>query len=78
MKRIKLILAMVAAIAVMMVAAASPALASHGWVWTPWWQWEDTDWWCTSLWFHDENDEWSFDRIFCVNTETGDNWWWPS
>jgi hypothetical protein len=77
-KRVKPVLVTVAAMAVMMVAAASPALASHGWEWTPWWQWGDTDWWCTSLWFHDENDEWGFDRIFCANTETGDAWWWPS
>jgi hypothetical protein len=76
-RRIKLILVTVAAIAVMMVAAASPALAEHGWEWTAWWQWGDTNWWCSAAWFHDSEDEWSFESLFCFNTETGDVWTWP-
>ncbi len=78
MPRVKVVLATVAAVAGMLVAAASPASASHGWEWTPWWQWGDTAWWCDALWFHDENDQWGFDRIYCFNTKTEDDWWWPS
>ena len=38
MSRIKLILATVAAMAVMMVAAVSPALADHGWWFSDWYE----------------------------------------
>ena len=78
MKRLKLILATIAATAVMMVAAASPALAEHGWYWTEWWQWgEGSSWWCSSGWFHDENDEWNVEAVFCYNTDNGELWTWP-
>ena len=78
MKRIKLILTTVAATVVMMVAAASPALAEHGWYWTGWWQWtEGSAWWCSSGWVHDENDEWNLEALFCYNTDNGRLWTWP-
>ena len=77
MKRIKLIFATVAAMAVMIVAAAVPAFASHGYEWTEWWQWRDTNWWCSTLWVHDEDDEWSQDAMFCYNVNTGNIWTWP-
>ena len=38
MRRIKLILATVAALVVMMVAAVSPALADHGWWFSDWYE----------------------------------------
>lgn len=77
MKRIKVILATVAAVALMLL-AASPALASHGWEGTAWEQWEDSDWLCSALWFHDDQDEWHFEELVCFNTETKDLWSWPS
>jgi hypothetical protein len=75
-KRIKVILATVAAVALMLL-AASPALAS-GWEGTAWEQWEDSDWLCSALWFHDDQDEWHFEELVCFNTETKDLWSWPS
>jgi hypothetical protein len=77
-KRVKLILGTVAVMAVMMLAAVSPAVASHGWEWTDWWQWGSSDWWCSSGWFHDENDDWSLKAMVCFNTDTGEWWTWPS
>ncbi len=71
MKRIKLVLATVAAMAVMMV-AASPALAHHGWWFSDWWRWDDTRWWCYTGWEHEE-DGWDFEFIACWHPDHG--WW---
>ncbi len=76
MKRIKLILAAVAATTVTMT-AASPALAKHGWEPTDWSQWGDSTWQCMGWWHHDENDEWTFESMLCYDTETGEIWSWP-
>ena len=76
MKRITLILATVATMAVMILAAAAPALA-HSYEWTDWWQWRDTNWWCSTLWFHDHDDGWEQEAMFCYNVRTGDYWNWP-
>ncbi|MDP8951568.1 MAG: hypothetical protein M3N18_04910 [Actinomycetota bacterium] len=75
MKR-KILMLVVAAM--LMVTTAVPALASHGWEPTNWWQWEEgSDWWCMAWWYHDEADDWTFDSMLCYNTETGDYWSWP-
>ena len=71
MKRIKLILATVAAIAVMMV-AASPALADHGWWFSDWWELGDSGWWCFTAWEHEE-EGWTFEFIACWHPEH--EWW---
>ncbi len=63
--------------AMLMVATAVPALAAHGWEPTGWWQWEDSTWWCMGWWYHDENDEWTFESMLCYDTETGETWSWP-
>jgi hypothetical protein len=76
-KRITLILATVATMAVMILAAAAPALADHGYEWTDWWQWRDTNWWCSTLWAHDDDDGWDQEYMFCYNVETGNSWTWP-
>jgi hypothetical protein len=76
-KRIMLILATVVTMAVMIVAATAPALADHGYEWTEWWQWRDSNWWCSTLWFHDEDDGWDQEAMFCYNVETGNIWTWP-
>jgi hypothetical protein len=79
-RTIKLVLATVGAAAAMlaaMLSAAAPAAADHGWEWTAWWQWEGSPWWCSSGWFHDENDEWNLEAIFCYDTETGEVWTGP-
>ncbi len=73
MKRIKLILATVAALVVMMLAAV-PALAQH-YEWTDWEQWGDTDWWCSSLWSWDEEDGWDWVDWICWHPEHG--FWHP-
>ena len=75
MKRITLIFATVATMAVMIVAAAAPALADHGYEWTEWWQWRDTSWWCSTLWYHDEDHEWTMEYMFCYNVDTGRVWY---
>jgi hypothetical protein len=72
-KRIKLILATVAAMAVMMVAAVSPALADHGWWFSDWWELgDDSGWWCYTAWEHEE-DGWDFEYIACWHPDHG--WW---
>lgn len=76
MHRIKLILATVAALAVMMLVAASPALALHGWEWTNWERWQATDWWCSELWFHDYVGFWSLEQMICWHPEE-ELWVWP-
>ncbi len=75
MRRIKVLIATVAVLAVMVMAAA-PALAGHGYEWTDWWQWRNTDWWCTSLWYHDSHREWSLEMLVCWHPEE-DLWVWP-
>ncbi len=75
MKRIKLVLVTVVAIAVM-AASASPALARHGWEWTEWWQWGNTNWWCSALWHHGSGGNWSFEQLVCWHPRHG-FWNWP-
>ncbi len=77
MKRIALIFATVITMAVMLVAATAPAFARHGYEWTEWWQWGNTRWWCSTLWFHDKDREWSQEAMFCYNVRTGNIWTWP-
>ena len=74
MKRITLIFATLVTMAVMIVAAAGPALADHGYEWTDWWQWRDSNWWCSTLWYHDDDNEWSNGGMFCFNTRTEEVW----
>ena len=76
MQRIKLIFATVVIMAMTLVAAAAPAVADHGYEWTDWWQWRDTNWWCSTLWLH-EDGEWTQDAMFCYNVNTGNIWTWP-
>ncbi len=71
MKRIKLILATVAAMAVMKVAAVSPALADHGIEWETFW-WDE--WFCWIAWEHESDGDWDIDWYGCVNEETRE-WW---
>ncbi len=73
MRRIKLILATVAAMAVMMVAAVSPALADHGWWFSDWYEWGDSDWWCYDAWEHDS--DWDYEYTACWHEDYG---WWIS
>ena len=72
MRRIKLILATVAAMAVMMVAAVSPALADHGWWFSDWYEWGD-DWWCYDAWEHEPDGEWDYEYTACWHEDYG--WW---
>ncbi len=74
MGRIKLILATVAAMAVMMVAAVSPALADHGWWFSDWYEWGD-DWWCYDAWEHEPDGEWDYEYTACWHEDYG---WWIS
>ena len=73
MSRIKLILATVTAVAVMMVAAASPALADHGWWFSDWYEWGDSDWWCYDAWEHESDGEWDYEYTACWHEDYG--WW---
>jgi hypothetical protein len=73
-KRITLIFATLVTMAVMMVAAAAPAFASHGWEWTEFVQWRDTHWYCSYLWNHDEDENWNYEGMWCYNDRTGDTW----
>jgi hypothetical protein len=68
-KRITLILATLVTMAVMMVAAAGPALAED-YVWTDFVQWRDTHWYCSYLWKYDE--DWEYMGMWCYNDRTGD------
>ena len=72
-KRIKLLLATIAAMAVMLMAVASPALANHGWWFSDWWRWQDTNWWCYSAWEHTDAG-WDFVYVACWHTEA-EVWW---
>ncbi len=72
--RILLIFGVGVIAALTMAAAAVPALASHGYEWTDWEQWRDTDWWCSSLWFHDDEDMWTWEDWICWHPELG---FWP-
>ncbi len=74
LSRILLVFGVGVIAAVMMVAAASPALAEHGWELTPWEQWGDTDWWCSSIWYHDDEGNWSWEDLICWHPEHG---FWP-
>ena len=71
------ILMLVVAAMLMVAAAAPPALASHGWEPTEWWQWGDSSWWCTGWWYHGEDEGWTFESMTCYDTETGEYWSWP-
>ena len=78
MKRIKLIIVTAVAMAVMVGAAVSPALAVQDALeWSPWIQWGDSSWYCSWLWTHDTEAGWDIDRIFCYNVENADTWTWP-
>jgi hypothetical protein len=47
------------------------------WEWTDWQQWEGSPWWCSSGWFHSEENGWDLKAMFCYDTETGEVWNWP-
>ncbi len=72
MRRIRLILATVAVLAVMMVAAVSPALADHGLWESGWYEWGDSGWWCYEVWEH--GWDWDLEYFVCWNEDTGE-WW---
>ena len=74
--RQKIVMFVVAAL-LMVAAAAPPALASHGWEPTDWWQWPGSDWWCMGWWFHYEDDEWVLESLICYHPDTGEYWSWP-
>jgi hypothetical protein len=70
------ILMLVVAAMLMVAAAAPPALASHGYWWSGWEPWaEGSPWWCSWGWYHDENEEWTFELIVCWNEENGEIWY---
>ena len=72
MRRAKLILATVAAMAVMMVAAVSPASAGHGLWFSNWWYWGG-GWWCYTAWEHENDGEWDYEYTACWHRYYG--WW---
>jgi hypothetical protein len=72
-KRITLIFATLVTMAVMVVAAAAPALADE-WIWTDFVQWRSTHWYCSYLWNHDEDENWNYEGMWCYNDSTGDTW----
>ncbi len=72
MKRIKLFLATMAALVVMMVAVASPAVANHRIEWQVFW-WGD-EWLCWIAWAHRSGGDWDIEWLGCVNVETR-KWW---
>ena len=61
--------------AVMVVAAAAPALADE-WVWTDFYQWRDTNWYCSYLWKFDEDSDnpYEYQGMWCYNDRTGDTY----
>jgi hypothetical protein len=73
-KRIMLIFATVATMAMMMVAATVPALADHRndteYVWTEFIQWRDTNWYCSYLW--EWHGSWDYWGMWCYNDRTGE------
>lgn len=71
MRRVKLFLATMAALVVMMVAAASPAVANHRVEWQ--WFWYD-EWLCWVAWAHKADGGWEIGWLGCVNVETR-QWW---
>ncbi len=70
MKRIKLVLATVAAMVVMIVAAVSPAVADHGWWVSGWYEWGD-GWWCYEAWEHESDGEWDLEYWVCWHEDYG-------
>ncbi len=72
MRRVKLFLATMAALVVMMVAAASPAVANHRVEWR--WFWWDDEWLCWVAWAHKADGGWEIGWLGCVNVETR-KWW---
>ena len=69
MRRIKLMLATVAALA-MMTMAATPAAANHlPNVWE-WWEAGD-DWWCLIEWEQNHDESWEIEFFGCWHPDVG-------